>query len=205
MVRAAFIVVLSGCAGVRASSSIPPATVLEAYADAVREEDPDAVHGLLDDNLRAEISAADLGALMTENRQELLVQADEIEAAASSVQAVAVQPLEGGEEVRMVLEDGGWAIEGGVVSTPGLSTPMATVRALRRSLMRKSLPGVLRVLSRQPRADIEAELARILEETEDELDLEVEVRGNRARVRTTGGREITLVREAGEWRISAIE
>jgi hypothetical protein len=82
---------------------------------------------------------------------------------------------------------------------------MATVRALRRSLMRKSLPGVLRVLSRQPRADIEAELARILEETEDELDLEVEVRGNRARVRTTGGREITLVREAGEWRISAIE
>ncbi|MND01936.1 hypothetical protein D3C83_211260 [compost metagenome] len=64
---------------------------------------------------------------------------------------------------------------------------------------------MLRVLSRQPRADIEADLARVLEETEDELDLEVEIRGNRARVRTTGGREITLVRDAGEWRISAIE
>ena len=105
----------------------------------------------------------------------------------------------------MVLEEGRWFIDGGVISAPGLRSPMATVRAFRRALQRRSLPGVERVLARQPRAEVEDEIARILDETEDELDLEVEIRGNRARVRTTGGREITLVREAGEWRIVAID
>jgi hypothetical protein len=205
MGRAAFILALSGCAGGGAATSVPPKTALDAYVAALRAEDGEAVHALLDESLRAEVTAPDLATLMAENREELLAQAVEIEAAAGSIQAVAVQPLEGGEEVRMVLEDGVWAIDGGIISTPGLTTPMSAVRALRRSLMRKSLNGVLRVLSRQPRADIEAELARILEETADELDLEVEIWGNRARIRTTGGREITLVREAGEWRISAIE
>jgi len=195
----------AACGPVGSGATIPPGSALEAYVDAVRADDVDAAHGLLSESLRAEVSAEELGRLMTENREELAAQASEIEAEAAAIQAVAVQPLEGGEQVRMVLEDGGWAIDGGVVSAPGLRTPMATIRAFRRALQRRSLPGTLRVLSREPRAELEAELSRIVEETEDELDLEVEIRGNRARVRTTGGREITLVREAGEWRIEAIE
>ena len=41
----------------------------------------------------------------------------------------------------------------------------------------------------------------MLEATEDADDLEVEIQGNRARVRTTGGGTIELVRESGEWRV----
>jgi len=195
----------AACGTAGPGASIPPASALEAYVHAVRADDAEAAHVLLSESLRAEVSTEELGRLMGENREELGAQATEIEAEAATVQAVAVQPLEGGEEVRMVLEEGGWVIDGGVISAPGLRTPMATIRAFRRALQRRSLPGTLRVLSREPRAEVEAELSRIIEETEDDLDLEVEIRGNRARVRTTGGREITLVREAGEWRISAIE
>jgi hypothetical protein len=193
-----------GCGGARAATTAsPPGLALGAYVDAVREDDAATVHDLLSEQLRAEVTVESLGRLMSENREELVAQANEIETEA--VQAVAEQPLIGGERVRMVLEDGRWVIDGGVVSAPGLRSPMATIRAFRRALQRQSLPGTLRVLSRQPRAELEAEVARILEETGDELDLEVEIRGNRARVRTTGGREITMVREAGEWRIVAID
>jgi hypothetical protein len=198
-------IVAVGCASTRTVSEPPPATALDAYVAAIRSDDAEAAHALLSETIRAEVTVDELGRLMEDNREELLEQAETIETEAVGVRAVAVQPLEGGERVRMVLEDGKWAIDGGVVAAPGLATPMATVRALRRALYRRSLPGVLRVLARQPRAEIEAEVARILEETEDELDLEVEVRGNRAKIRTTGGREILLVREAGEWRIVSIE
>ncbi len=196
---------LLGCGAAPASSEPPPATALNAYVEAIRAEDAVRAHELLSETLRAEVTVEELERLMAENREELLEQAEAIETEAAGVRAVAVQPLHGGERVQMVLEDGKWAIDGGVVAAPGLTTPMATVRAFRRALHRQSLPGILRVLARQPRAEIEAEVARLLEETEDDLDLEVEVRGNRAKIRTTGGREISLVREAGEWRIVSIE
>ena len=57
------------------------------------------------------------------------------------------------------------------------------------------------MLARQQRAELEADIARIIEQTEDEADLEVVVQGNEARIRTTGGGEIVLVREAGEWHV----
>ncbi len=196
---------LAGCATTGASSESPPASALNAYVAAIRADDAQAAHALLSETVRAEVSVEELARLMEDNREELLEQAETIETEAAGVRAVAVQPLHGGEQVQMVLEDGKWAIDGGVVAAPGLSTPMATIRAFRRALQRRSLTGVLRVLSRQPRAEIEAELSRILDETGDDLDLEVEVRGNRAKIRTTGGREISLVREAGEWRIVSIE
>ena len=95
-------------------------------------------------------------------------------------------------------------IDGGILDAPALRTPEDAVRSLRRALARRSLPSLERVLARQPRADLEAEIERILDETADDLDHEVEIRGNRARVRLTGGREILLAREAGEWRIVEI-
>jgi predicted nucleotidyltransferase len=41
----------------------------------------------------------------------------------------------------------------------------------------------------------------VVESTADVDDLEVEIQGNHARVRTTGGGSIELVRESGEWRV----
>ncbi|HBQ13674.1 MAG TPA: hypothetical protein DEF51_21900 [Myxococcales bacterium] len=101
----------------------------------------------------------------------------------------------------LVLEDGRWRIDGGVLDAAGLGTPLDAVAAFRRALMRRDLEGVERVLSRQTRAEWEEELRRVLEATADTDDLEVEIQGNRARVRTTGGGSIELVRESGEWRV----
>lgn len=196
---------LTACGGAAVVPANAPADALGAYVEALEAEDAAAVHAMLSDELRLEVTVEDVARLMAENRAELADQGAEISRGASHVRASAEQPLRGGETVRLVREDGGWAVEGGVISAPGLTTPMATVLALRRAIQRRSLPGVLRVLAREQRAELEAELTRLLEETEDDLDLEVEVQGNRAVVRTTGGRKIELVREAGEWRVVEID
>jgi hypothetical protein len=100
-----------------------------------------------------------------------------------------------------VLEDGQWRIDGGVFDSAGLGTPLEAVASFRRALMRRDLSGIERVLSRQTRAEWEDEVRRLLESTADPDDLAVEIQGNRARVRVTGGGSIELVRESGEWRV----
>ncbi|MCA9858043.1 MAG: hypothetical protein KC458_12300, partial [Dehalococcoidia bacterium] len=122
-------------------------------------------------------------------------------AAPETIDAQARVQLASGETILLVLEEGGWRIDGGVLDAAGLVTPLDAVAAFRRALMRRDLPGVERVLSRQTRAEWEEEVRRVIEGTEDTDDLEVEVQGNRARVRTTGGGSIELVRESGEWRV----
>jgi len=109
--------------------------------------------------------------------------------------------LQSGETIVLVLEENGWRIDGGVLDAAGLATPLDAVAAFRRALMRRDLRGVERVLSRQTRAEWEEEVRRVVDATEDGDDLQVEIQGNRARVRTTGGGSIELVRESGEWRV----
>jgi hypothetical protein len=64
---------------------------------------------------------------------------------------------------------------------------------------------VLRVLSRETRGEVEAEIARFLAASEDTADLETRVEGDAAEVRLGGGARVTLVREAGAWRVADVE
>jgi hypothetical protein len=196
-------VLLSGCGAVAASVE-PPATTLAAYEAAIRANDVETAYALLDERTKREVTLGEFRSLAEANRAELTEQAEELARAAEHVPAIAHVPLEDGETVQLVLEDGRWAIEGGVLDAPALRTPEEAVLSLRRALSRRSLPGIERILARVPRAEMEAERERILEETADDLDYDVEVQGNRAVVRLTGGREIELVREAGEWRVLEI-
>lgn len=198
-------VLLAGCGGA-AQPVEPPGATLQRYVAAVRAGDEEAAYALLDEETRAEVGLEGFRELMQENREELRDQASELESLASQgVEAQARVPLETGETAVLVLEEGRWVLDGGVLDAPALRTPRDAVLSLRRSLRRRSLRGVERVLARQPRAELEAEIDRILEDTADERDLRIEVQGNQARVLTTSGREILLVREAGEWRILRIE
>lgn len=142
---------------------------------------------------------------MRDNREELRAEADRVAIAGRrGVAARARAQLASGEQVRLILEDGEWRLEGGVLGAPTLRTPADAIEALRQALLRRSLAELERVLARQVRAEIASEIARIVEATADPLDLQIEVQGNVARVRTSDGGEIVLVREAGEWHVSEI-
>lgn len=202
--RPALLLVLAlgvGCGGGPGAQG--PSPVIERYAGALTRGDGRAAWELLDEDARRGRTVEQHAALMVANTAELGEQGRSLARAAGSdaVSAHARVALQSGETLVLVLEDGAWRIDGGVFDAAGLATPLDAVAAFRRALMRRDLHGIERVLSRQTRAEWEEEVRRVVESTEDGEDLEVEIQGNRARVRTTGGGSIELVRESGEWRV----
>jgi len=201
------LVALVGCGAAGPGRSTPePRSALRAWAAAVRARDAGAAYALLDERARSETDAARFQALFDANHAELTAQAQALDArAASDVRARARLTLVDGEVVALVLEDGAWRIDGGVLDAPGLRAPEDAIAALRRALARRSLPGVLRVLSRETRADVEAEIARFLEASGDVAALETRTEGDTAEVRLGSGVRVTLVREGGAWRVVDVE
>lgn len=190
----------AGCAGGRVAS---PADTVRRYAAALSRGDAETAWAMLDQDARRGRTEQEHAALMAQNAEELASQGEALERAATpdSVVAHARVPLRSGEAVLLVLEDGEWRIDGGVLDAAGLASPLDAVAAFRRALMRRDLGGIERVLARQTRAEWEEEVRRLIEATADPDDLQVELEGNRAHVRTTGGGSIELVRESGEWRV----
>lgn len=190
-----------GCGG--SAQTRGPSPVIGAYAGALSRGDVAGAWALLDEDARRGRTREQHADLMVANAAELREQGRSLARAAGSdaVSAHARVSLSSGETVVLVLEGGGWRIDGGVLDAAGLATPLDAVAAFRRALMRRDLRGIERVLSRQTRAEWEEEVRRVVESTEDGEDLEVEIQGNHARVRTTGGGSIELVRESGEWRV----
>lgn len=192
-------------AGCTSATPVPgPEATVAAYVAAVRAGDAAAIHGLLDDETRDRVSVEEVAAAVADDHEELAEQVERIEAAPPA-RARARVPLRGGDAVVLTLEGGRWKLVGGGIDVPALDTPLGAVRALRQALVRGGLASVTRLLSRETRADLDAEIQRFLDDTADELDLEVEERGNEATVRTTSGREIRLVRESAEWHVVEIE
>ncbi len=199
--------VLGGCAG-GGSITRPPDTLARDYADALRRGDADAVYAMLDEETRASVDLETLRAQMAETQAELEEQAQAIEAALLDPQLVSTGarvPLAHDQHATLVVEGTRWRILGTVLDAVSLATPRDAVLAFRSALGRRSLRGVERVLARQPRSEIEAQIQRFLMDTEDELDLDVDIQGNDATVRTASGRVIRLVREAGEWHVLSVE
>ena len=199
---------LGACAGLLSAcgagtAATGPEASIRAYGRALSEGQAERTWVLLDEDARRGRTEAEHRALMTANAQELQAQGEAIRRAAGTdaVIARARVPLASGEVVVLILEEGRWHIEGGLLNATASGTPLDAIAAFRRALMRRDLPGIERVLSRQTRAEWEAEVRRIVEGISDTDDLAVEVEGNRAHVRTTGGGSIELVRESGEWRV----
>lgn len=193
----------AACGGPSGAAS-DPSGVVRAYLEASERGDVEAVHALLDQATRDELTIEELRADYAANRDELASHAAALRAPEARPVTTAEVELPSGEVVTLTLEEGAFRIAGGVLEASAATTPEAAVAGLRNALMRKSLPALLRVLSRSTRAELEADIERLLAETEDTLDLEIAESGDRATVRLGGGGVVELVREAGEWRVEDI-
>ncbi len=182
-----------------------PSRTVERFVQAARADDPASVYELLSGEVRESVSRERFELLWRQNRAELLELADELERTASETVARARQPLAGDETVVLVLEQGRWYVQGGVLDALALRTPLDAVAAFHRALRRRDLGSLLRLLSRSRRLAWQATLDATVEQTGDPLDMEVQVQGERATVRTTGGTVIHLLREAGQWRVSDVQ
>jgi hypothetical protein len=191
---------LAACGGASRAVADPAATV-RAFAEASRAGDVEAVYALLDEATRARLGLDELRASFEESPDEARAAAERLAEPSAQPTTRAAVELASGEALALVLEDGGFRLAGGFLDAVSPATPEDAVAALRHALLRRSLPALLRILSRDTRADLEAEMDRLLDATGDELDLEVETAGDRATIRLGDGRVLELAREAGEWRV----
>jgi len=193
-----FLVLLCACSSINRTPH--PDVVLRQYVELIEGGDIEAAYGLLSVSERQRVSLEEFRRAAAEAPEELASQARELRRQMSEpVPVQAEVPLASGDVVTFVLHEGRWRIAGGAAGAVSLSSPLQTLRALRRALLRRSYGDVLRVLSRQARAQVEDEVARIAEGIEDEEGLNIEVTGNRARVIYDETHFLELEREDGEW------
>jgi hypothetical protein len=190
-----------GCVSAQPARVADPSATTQRFATALRDDRPEVAYALLDGELRQSLDRARFLRLWRENRAELQQLGARLAQSSARPAAHAQLDLEGGEHVVLVLEDGRWRMQGGILDAQALSTPLDAVLELRRALQRQSLPSLLRVLSQERRAAWLAAFDKSVQQTSDPLDLRVEVHDDTAVVHLSGGGEIHLKREAGQWRV----
>src|SRR4051794_21489530 len=177
---------LIGCASAQPAHVADPAIAAQRFGKALVDDQPEVAYALLDPEQQRAIDRARFLALWRSNRQEVRDIGERITRGSARPVARTHLELEGGERVTLVLEDGQWRIEGGVMDAQALGTPIDAVLELRRALQRQSLPSLLRVLSRERRAAWLAAFDKNIQQTADALDLRVEVHDDDAIVHLSG-------------------
>ncbi len=189
------------CAGC-ASTSIPdPKVAADAYAQAARAGDADAIYGMMTSEARKARTREDIQKVVAGERGELADEARDITAKSARVQATARLRFEDGEEVALDLKGGRFWITSAGALPGGSRTPEEALDALRRVVARRSYAGLMRVLTPQTRAMVEQDLRSLVEGLEKPGTLPVQISGDTASVQVPGGHHVRMKREGGVWRI----
>lgn len=177
----------------------PTGATLEAVRRAMAEGDGAALHALGTSETQALYTEEELATLVAENRAELAQMADALGDAEGRL-SVELR-YEGGERVVLRYEDGAYRLDGALLAGTSLGSPEEAVLALRVALERRSLPGVLRVLTTERRRALLGEIDALVDGAADPLDFDVRINGDRATVRLPTRLVIILERESDEWRV----
>jgi hypothetical protein len=193
-----------GCAS---GASIPdPRVAAERYAAAAEAGDADTIYGMLTKRSQATTSKAEVQASVAAARAELKDQAAEIRKAAPSIVAVARVRYEDGTEAALTLEDGKFRVASAGVLPGGGSTPEEALAAFRETLKRRSYPAMLRILTPQMRASIEAQLRGLVDALEDPSALQIpSTSGDELEVKLKDGHRVKLRRENKIWYVENFE
>jgi len=201
---------LAGCAG----RSARPASVVEAFGDALDDARYEDAYALLSAQYRRRVPFSEFRESLARNPSEVrelvgllrhVDDADEVEAAV---------PLPDGDELTLVLVDGKWRIRGNVVDFYDQSTPRAALRSFVRAMERRRYDVVMRFVPEADRegmspeqmqqaweGDSREEIERLIADLRSSLDEPIEIVGDRATMSYGDGAAVQFVREDGVWRI----
>jgi hypothetical protein len=193
-----------GCSSAPRGASDPRVALARFFA-ALDAQRFDEAYAALDPQLRASMPRARFEVLARENQAELRALAQQLQRVDAAVRVTARVETAHGEAVTVLLESGEYRVAGGLLDAHALATPLDAVSELRRALSRDSLPALLRVLTAERRAAWLAAFGDTLERTADPLDLRVEVHGDEAIVHMTGGGELHLRKQAGQWHVHDVK
>jgi hypothetical protein len=200
-----FLAALSCLVGCGRPALPDPRKAAMTYADAAVRGDSARIYALLSREARRTIGRDGTRALVRDARRELEVQGRALRAPRATVEAQAEVLLSDGSEVELSLEDGEFRIDAAATLPSAARTPAQALDGLRRALVRRSYPALLRVLSVEARGAMERDLRALVEGLEDPASLDVKVNGDRAEIELPGGHSVSLKREQGVWRVEDVK
>jgi hypothetical protein len=139
--------------------------------------------------------------LLADSRAEIVRQAKAVGSPNAEVTATVDVPYLDGEHGVLVLEGGEFRVSAADGLPSVARTPEQALGELRGALARRSYAALLRVLSKDTRGTVEADIRSLVGGLEHPDSLDVRVRGETAEVEVPGGHKVVLKREAGIWRV----
>jgi hypothetical protein len=195
-VLAGIATLLAGCAG---AAPPDPRDAAQAYAEAAKAGDADALYEMLSEEDRVSLSRDEVKALVQGGRDELREHAAAVASTAARTEASAKIRFKDGEQATLVLERGRFRVGSAGTMPGGARSPEEALEQLRRALSRRSYPALLRVLSPATRAAVERDLRSLVSVLEKSGTLPVQVTGDVATMQAPGGHRVKLRRESGVW------
>jgi hypothetical protein len=206
---------VTGCASSRTAGGTPE-TTLHAYAQALEEGRADAAYRMLSDEARRGISFEAFRAMVKDDPEGVreIGRALERPAAPAMVSATVTSPS--GQELRLVLEDGAWRVDGSSIDLYAQDTPRHAVTGFVRAIERKRYDVVMRYVPEGHLEGLDAAKLRAAWEGSERSEIEqvvaalrqalasasvaIEETGERATM-PYGSGTLQLVREHGLWKI----
>lgn len=207
------IVIVIALAAACASQKIrTPEALREAYAAALRRDDPDAAYRLLAPEVQARISRDEFARRWRESPGEREVALADLDAVGDDQKAAllgATTIHEGGAVLHWAEIAGTYKIVGGLPGLPDTSTPSQAIRAFVAAVRTADLDQLAGLLSEELRA-------RMADDWQERVDLiearlgepgavELSADGSTALLRYAPGRWLSLEPSSAGWRITALK
>jgi hypothetical protein len=185
-----------------ASQALPdPREAARRWVAAVEAGDESAAYALLRETARRAHGRQGVARLLSSERPELLALGRAAAADNAALETSADVDFGNDRRARVVLEGGRFRVAAAGALPVGAATPRDALRELRDVLARRSVAGLLRVLTRESAESLDTGLSKLVEALAEPASVELDVEGRRATAQLPGGHTVTLEREDGIWHV----
>jgi len=185
-----------------ASQALPdPREAARRWVAAVEAGDESAAYALLRETARRAHGPQGVARLLSSERPELLALGRAAAADGAVLETSADVDFGNDRRARVVLEGGRFRVAAAGALPVGAATPRDALRELRDVLARRSVAGLLRVLTRESAESLDTGLSKLVEALAEPASVELDVEGRRATAQLPGGHKVTLEREDGIWHV----
>jgi hypothetical protein len=179
-----------------------PQGTLHAYIAAIDRNQPAVAYALMDESIRRQMTLTEFVAKWRTIQPELREQAAQLKTTLSKpIKARAQITYQTGTRANLVYDEAGWQIDEGIAVSALAATPVDALKAFIRAVEQRSYEGVMKLLSKQVRENIDRDISERLTKLKAALNQEIEVTGNRAKLQYDPRYKIELSNEDGQWRV----
>lgn len=199
--RFACVTAVFSCVACAAKPLPDPRVAAQRWAEAVRSGDENAMYSLLSTASRQTHGKQGVARVLAQHRRELLVMAQAAASTKARLDTTAQVFYADDRSARVVLEGGRFRVAALGALPAAAASPRDALRELREVLARRSVAGLLRVLTRDTAQTLESSLQDLVKALDEPSTVEIELDGRRATAHLPGGHTVELEREDGVWRV----